>query len=325
MSGSIRVGDLDVYARDTQPELVRTRVGMVFQRPNLFPTLSIFDNVVAGLRMNGVKKRAFLLEAAEAALRQAALWDSVKNRLGLPAVRLSGGQQQRLCIARALAVEPEVLLLDEPCSALDPLSSAQIEELIVQLSSHITIALVTHNLFQATRISDRTAVFLLDDENVGTLVEAGPTAEIFAAPRTPGPRPTSPATSADLVGGGHCRRMAGLPGAWPTRRAGRHGRVSAMRRLVVGVDAAGRSCVVHETTFPAPADAPSTELIHQTTSSPLPVRPPGNAATVDLEIAPGIARWMLVQFQPGQRTLMHHTDTIDFDTIISERRRHPPG
>ncbi len=185
VSGSVRVGDLDVYARDTQPELVRTRVGMVFQRPNLFPTLSIFDNVVSGLRMNGVKKKDFLLEAAEAALRQAALWDSVKNRLGLPAVRLSGGQQQRLCIARALAVEPEVLLLDEPCSALDPQSSALIEELIVQLSAHITIALVTHNLFQATRISNRTAVFLLDDEGSGALVEAGPTLDLFQSPVDP--------------------------------------------------------------------------------------------------------------------------------------------
>jgi phosphate transport system ATP-binding protein len=185
ITGVIRIGDLDVYARDTQPEIVRTRVGMVFQRPNLFPTLSIFDNVVAGLRMNGVKKREFLLEAAEAALRQAALWDSVKNRLGLLAVRLSGGQQQRLCIARALAVEPEVLLLDEPCSALDPQASAHIEELIVQLSAHITIALVTHNLFQATRISNRTAVFLLNDDNVGTLVESGPTVDVFRSPKDP--------------------------------------------------------------------------------------------------------------------------------------------
>jgi phosphate transport system ATP-binding protein len=183
VTGTIRVGDLDVYAKDTQPEIVRTRVGMVFQRPNLFPTLSIFDNVVAGLRMNGVKKREFLREAAEAALRQAALWDSVKDRLGQPAVRLSGGQQQRLCIARALAVEPEVLLLDEPCSALDPMASAQIEELIVQLSAHVTIALVTHNLFQATRISNRTAVFLLNDDHVGTLVEVGPTVDVFSTPQ----------------------------------------------------------------------------------------------------------------------------------------------
>ena len=185
VSGTIRIGDLDVYAKETQPEIVRTRVGMVFQRPNLFPTLSIFDNVVAGLRMNGVKKRDFLLEAAEAALRQAALWNSVKDRLGLPAVRLSGGQQQRLCIARALAVEPEVLLLDEPCSALDPMASAQIEELIVLLSAHVTIALVTHNLFQATRISNRTAVFLLDDDHVGTLVEVGSTVDVFSSPKDP--------------------------------------------------------------------------------------------------------------------------------------------
>jgi len=185
VNGTIRIGDLDVYARETQPELVRTRVGMVFQRPNLFPTLSIFDNVVSGLRINGVKKRDFLLEAAEAALRQAALWDSVKDRLGFSAVRLSGGQQQRLCIARALAVEPEVLLLDEPCSALDPVASARIEQLIVQLSAHITIALVTHNLFQATRISHQTAVFLLGDDNAGTLVESGPTVDVFGSPQDP--------------------------------------------------------------------------------------------------------------------------------------------
>ena len=185
VAGAIRVGELDVYARDTQPEIVRTRVGMVFQRPNLFPTLSIFDNVVAGLRMNGVKKRAFLVEAAEAALRQAALWDTVKDRLRAPAVRLSGGQQQRLCVARALAIEPEVLLLDEPCSALDPIASARIEELIVELATRVTIALVTHNLFQATRISDRTAVFLLGDGDAGELVEAGSTADVFGSPKDP--------------------------------------------------------------------------------------------------------------------------------------------
>jgi len=183
VSGVVRIGDLDVYARDTQPEIVRTRVGMVFQRPNLFPTLSIFDNVVAGLRMNGVHKREFLREAAEAALRQAALWDSVKYRLGLPAVSLSGGQQQRLCIARALAVEPEILLMDEPCSALDPIATAKIEELITRLAPEVTIVLVTHNMFQAHRVAGRTAVFLLGEDRVGELVEVGPTAEIFASPR----------------------------------------------------------------------------------------------------------------------------------------------
>jgi phosphate transport system ATP-binding protein len=185
VSGVIRVGDLNVYDRATQPELVRARVGMVFQRPNPFPTMSIFDNVVAGLRMNGVRKRAFLLEAGEAALRQAALWDSVKHRLKSAAVSLSGGEQQRLCIARALAVEPEVLLLDEPCSSLDPHSTALIERLIVELSSHITVALVTHNLFQARRIADRTAVFLPGDEGFGQLVESGSTAQIFESPADP--------------------------------------------------------------------------------------------------------------------------------------------
>jgi phosphate transport system ATP-binding protein len=185
VTGTIRVGELDVYHPDTEPEIVRARIGMVFQRPNPFPTMNILDNTVAGLRMNGVKKKAFLLEAAEAALRQAALWDAVKDRLRTPAISLSGGQQQRLCIARALAVEPEVLLLDEPCSALDPLASAQIEQLIVQLSEHITIALVTHNLFQARRISDRTAVFLLGEDGGGELVESGLTSDVFEDPQDP--------------------------------------------------------------------------------------------------------------------------------------------
>ncbi|HEY1829658.1 MAG TPA: phosphate ABC transporter ATP-binding protein [Acidimicrobiales bacterium] len=183
VSGTIRVGDLDVYHPDTQPEIVRARVGMVFQRPNPFPTMNIWDNAVAGLRMNGVKKKSLLNEAAEAALRQAALWDEVKDRLRAAAISLSGGQQQRLCIARALAVEPEVLLLDEPTSALDPQSSMQIEQLITQLSAHITIALVTHNLFQARRVSDRTAVFLLAQDGSGRLVESGPTEQVFLSPQ----------------------------------------------------------------------------------------------------------------------------------------------
>ncbi|HXQ90509.1 MAG TPA: phosphate ABC transporter ATP-binding protein [Acidimicrobiales bacterium] len=186
VTGQVLVGDLDVYARDTQPELVRSRVGMVFQRPNPFPTMSIFDNVVAGLRLNGVRSKAVLREAAEAALHHAALWDLVKDRLHSPAVRLSGGQQQRLCIARALAVEPEVLLMDEPCSSLDPIATAKIEELIEHLATDVTIGLVTHNMFQATRVSDYTAFFLLgEDRATGELVEYGPTEMIFDSPRDP--------------------------------------------------------------------------------------------------------------------------------------------
>jgi phosphate transport system ATP-binding protein len=185
VSGSIRLGDMEIYGRDAQPELIRSRIGMVFQRPNPFPTMSIFDNVVSGLRFNGVRNKGVLKEAAEEALTSAALWDTVKDRLSQPAVRLSGGQQQRLCIARALAVEPEVLLMDEPCSALDPISTSAIEELITELASEVTIALVTHNMFQATRCSDLTAVLLLDEGRVGELVEFGPTPQIFSSPSDP--------------------------------------------------------------------------------------------------------------------------------------------
>jgi phosphate transport system ATP-binding protein len=183
VTGTVLLGDLDVYGPGTSPELVRSRVGMVFQRPNPFPTMSIFDNVVSGLRFNGVRSKALLAEAGEAALHQAALWDIVKDRLREPAVRLSGGQQQRLCIARALAVEPEVLLMDEPCSALDPIATGKIEALITELSAHVTIVLVTHNMFQAARVSDETAVFLLGEDRVGELVETGATADVFGAPR----------------------------------------------------------------------------------------------------------------------------------------------
>ncbi len=185
LSGTIHLGELDVYGPETRPELVRSRIGMVFQRPNPFPTMSIFDNVVSGLRFNGIRNRALLAEAAEAALVQAALWDIVKDRLQHSALELSGGQQQRLCIARALAVEPEVLLMDEPCSALDPIATGKIEALISELRSEITIVLVTHNMFQAARVSDLTGVFLLDEDRVGELVEVGPTAEVFSSPRDP--------------------------------------------------------------------------------------------------------------------------------------------
>jgi phosphate transport system ATP-binding protein len=185
VTGSIKLGDLDIYGRDAQPELVRSRIGMVFQRANPFPTMSIIDNVTSGLRFNGIRNKTTLQEAGEAALKSAALWDTVKDRLNQPAVRLSGGQQQRLCIARALAVEPEVLLMDEPCSALDPISTSAIEELITELSSEVTIALVTHNMFQATRCSDLTAVLLLDEERLGELVEFGPTPQIFSSPKDP--------------------------------------------------------------------------------------------------------------------------------------------
>ena len=186
VSGSIRLGEQEIYGRDAQPELIRSRIGMVFQRPNPFPTMSIIDNVTSGLRFNGIRNKKILAEAAESALRSAALWETVKDRLDQPAVRLSGGQQQRLCIARALAVEPEVLLMDEPCSALDPISTAAIEETIIDLASEVTIALVTHNMFQATRCADLTAVFLLDaTDHIGELVEYGATQQIFSAPSDP--------------------------------------------------------------------------------------------------------------------------------------------
>jgi phosphate transport system ATP-binding protein len=182
VEGTIRLGDVDVYAPDTDPELIRARIGMVFQRPNPFPTMSILDNVTSGLRFNGIRNKAMLREAAESALRHAALWDIVKDRLNQTALRLSGGQQQRLCIARALAIEPDVLLMDEPCSALDPIATAKIEDLITNLASQVTIVLVTHNMFQAARVSDNAAVFLLDEDRVGELVEVGPTVQVFDSP-----------------------------------------------------------------------------------------------------------------------------------------------
>ena len=182
LEGRVLVGGTDVYGPDARVELVRSRVGMVFQRPNPFPHMSIWDNTVAGLRFYGIRSRSVLDEAGEAALRAAALWDSVKDRLKEPATRLSGGQQQRLCIARALAVEPEVLLMDEPCSALDPLSTSQIEELITELAQRVTVVLVTHNLFQARRVAAKTAVLLAGTDGAGHLEAWGTTEEIFQTP-----------------------------------------------------------------------------------------------------------------------------------------------
>ncbi len=180
--GSVRLGSVEVYGPDVQPEVLRSRIGMVFQKPNPFPTMSIFDNVISGLRFNGVRNKRLLREMGIAALHNAALWDIVKDRLHQPALRLSGGQQQRLCIARALAIEPEVLLMDEPCSALDPVATAKIEDLIRHLAGEVTIALVTHNMFQAARVSDNVAVFLLGEDRVGELVEVGPTDQVFDTP-----------------------------------------------------------------------------------------------------------------------------------------------
>ncbi len=185
VTGTIHLGDLDVYGPDTDPTLLRSQVGMVFQRPNPFPTMSIYDNAVAGLRFNGVRKKALLDEAAESALIAAALWDSVKDRLKANGSTLSGGEQQRLCIARALAVEPKVLLMDEPTSALDPIATKRIEELVGELKSRVTIVIVTHNMQQAMRVSDRCAFLLMGDDKAGELIEFGPTGTLFSEPKDP--------------------------------------------------------------------------------------------------------------------------------------------
>jgi len=161
VEGSVHLDDEDIYAANVDPVTVRRTVGMVFQRPNPFPTMTIADNVAAGLRLNGVKNNKFLAEKVEASLRSSNLWNEVKDRLNKPGAGLSGGQQQRLCIARAIAVEPAVLLMDEPCSALDPISTLAIEDLIGELKSTYTIVIVTHNMQQAARVSDRTAFFNL--------------------------------------------------------------------------------------------------------------------------------------------------------------------
>ena len=175
--GRIELDGVDVFARGVDVVALRQRIGMVFQRWNPFPK-SIYDNVAYGPRINGLRRRAQLDEVVEQSLRRAALWDEVKDRLRQSALGLSGGQQQRLCVARALANNPEVLLLDEPASALDPVSTQRLEELLYELKSQLTIVIVTHNLQQAARLSDRTAFFFL-----GELVEAGETDQIFTRPR----------------------------------------------------------------------------------------------------------------------------------------------
>ncbi|MBI3568066.1 MAG: phosphate ABC transporter ATP-binding protein [Gemmatimonadetes bacterium] len=175
--GEIRLDGADIYARGTDVVALRQRAGMVFQRWNCFPK-SIYENVAFGPRINGESRRDVLDDIVESALRRAALWDEVKDRLRELATGLSGGQQQRLCIARALANDPEVLLLDEPCSALDPIATQRVEELLVELKRELTVVIVTHNLQQAARVSDRTAFFYM-----GTLVEEGRTEQIFTSPR----------------------------------------------------------------------------------------------------------------------------------------------
>jgi phosphate transport system ATP-binding protein len=177
MEGEIRLFGDDIYSRSVEPVVVRRRVGMVFQKSNPFPTMSIEENVTVGLRLNGMNNRKPLAERTEQSLRMAALWDEVKDRLHAPAISLSGGQQQRLCIARALAVQPEVLLMDEPASALDPLATAKIEELVLELKKDYTIVIVTHNMQQAARVSDFTAFFYL-----GELIEFDATKKIFTSP-----------------------------------------------------------------------------------------------------------------------------------------------
>ncbi|WP_407540341.1 phosphate ABC transporter ATP-binding protein PstB [Deinococcus radiomollis] len=178
VEGEIRLDGQDLYAAGVDAVSIRRRIGMVFQKPNPFPTMSIFENVTSGLKLAGVRDSALLMEITERSLRQAALWDEVKDRLKTPATGLSGGQQQRLCIARALAVEPEILLMDEPTSALDPASTARIEDLMSDLKQVATIIIVTHNMHQAARVSDTTSFFLNGD-----LVEHGLTDQIFTSPR----------------------------------------------------------------------------------------------------------------------------------------------
>lgn len=178
MTGQVMLDGEDIYDKAVDPVMVRRRVGMVFQKPNPFPTMSIYDNVAAGLRLTGAKKGVDLDGIVEQSLRQASLWDEVKDDLKKPGTSISGGQQQRLCIARAVALQPEVILMDEPCSALDPIATAKIEKLVIELKQDFTVVIVTHNMQQASRVSDFTAFMYLGD-----LVEFGRTKDIFESPK----------------------------------------------------------------------------------------------------------------------------------------------
>jgi phosphate transport system ATP-binding protein len=180
--GSVRIGDQDIYGAGMDPVLLRRRVGMVFQKANPFPSMSIYDNVAAGLRLAGRVPKGHLDEVVERSLTQAALWAEVKDKLKHSAFDLSGGQQQRLCIARAIAVQPEVILMDEPASALDPISTLKIEDLMHELRQKYTIIIVTHNLQQAARVSNRTAFMLGGEDRIGHLIEYAPTSQIFTHP-----------------------------------------------------------------------------------------------------------------------------------------------
>ena len=176
--GSVILDNIDIYDKRVDPVVIKRRIGMVFQKPNPFPTMSIYDNVAAGLKLNGIKDKRLIADIVQESLKGAALWEEVKNELGKPGLSLSGGQQQRLCIARALAMHPEVILMDEPTSSLDPIASSKIEELIHNLKKDLTIIIVTHNMQQAARVSDLTAFMYL-----GELVEYGATKQIFENPQ----------------------------------------------------------------------------------------------------------------------------------------------
>lgn len=175
--GQVILDGIDIYDKSIDPVIIKRRIGMVFQKPNPFPTMSIFDNVAAGLKLNGIKDKKLIKEIVEESLEGAGLWEEVKDELDKPGIGLSGGQQQRLCIARALAMQPEVLLMDEPTSALDPIASSKIEELVHQLKKHLTIIIVTHNMQQAARVADHAAFMYL-----GEMIEYGKTLQIFQYP-----------------------------------------------------------------------------------------------------------------------------------------------